>query len=392
MANPPNATLALSNVIQVSVIAPGVQLGVPNMSALGIITQATAPVIWSSGQTYGIYNNPNAVATDWGSGSDMFNMAVAIFSQSPNILTGGGYLVIVPRLQSPSLESIQNCLIRIAPSIFFEGFLIDQELTQTAESTFLTLSNYVQTTQMMFIYASSAITDLNPGSAFDQVRTSSNTRTRCTYYGGTLTNGQTQIFAAAYAGRGMSINFAGSNTVLSMQLQTLAGINPDQTISQTNFNTAQAAGVDVYVSISGIPSVMTSGQNLYFDQVYCRTWLAFQLSTNGFNYLKNAAQVPGKIPQTEVGMTGLKNAYIQAFLQGLNNGYMAPGTWTLPFSFGNPATFAASITAQGYYLVSQPISAQSTAQIQARQAPLVQAAIQEAGAINSSSVLVFVNP
>jgi hypothetical protein len=391
VANPPNANLPLSNVINVSVIAPTAQLGVPNMSALAIITKEAAPVSWSAGQTYGIYTNPTAVAADWGSTADVTNMATAIFSQSPNILTGGGYLVIVPRLQSPSLETSQACLQRISGTIFFEGFCIDEEMGSQV-STFLNLCNYVQTTQMMFFYCSSNIADLNPGSMLDQVRTSGDYRTRCFYYGGALTNGQTQIFAAAYAGRGMSINFAGTNTALSMQLQTLATIQPDQTINQTNFAAAQAAGIDVYVSVSGVPCVMTSGTNLFFDQVYCRTWLAFQLSVNGFNYLKNAAQVPGKIPQTEVGMTGLKDAYIQAFVQGVNNGYMAPGTWTLPFSFGDPAAFAANITAQGYYIVSQPISQQPAAQITARQAPLVQAAVQEAGAIHSSSVIVYVNP
>lgn len=391
MANPPNANLSLTNVINVSVIAPTAQLGVPNMSALAFITQATAPVSWTPGQTYGIYTSPTAVAADWGSNADVTNMAVAVFSQSPNILTGGGYLVIIPRLQSPSLETVQACLIRMSGTIFFEGFCIDEEMGSQV-STFLTLCNYVQTTQMMFFYTSSNIADLQPGSMLDQVRTLSDTRTRTLYYGGSLTGGQTQIFSAAYAGRGMSINFAGVNTVLSMQLQTLATIEPDQTIDQTSFQAAQTAGVDLYVSISGVPCVMTSGANLFYDQVYCRTWIAFQLSVNGFNYLKNAAQIPGKIPQTETGMTGLKDAYIQAFNQGISNGYMAPGTWTLPFSFGNPEAFSQNITAQGYYIVSQPINQQTVAQRTSRQAPLVQAAIQEAGAINSSSVIVYVNP
>lgn len=394
MANPPNATLALSNVITVSVLAPGAQLGVPNMSALAFITQET-PIGWPGGQTYGIYTSPTAVATDWGSNSSMFAMATAAFSQSPNLLTGNGYLVIIPRLQSPSLESVQDCLLRMAGTIFFEGFCIDEEMDSQA-TAFANLSDYVQSTQMMFFYCSSVVSNLQPGSILDLVRSAGNFRTRCFYYGGALLNGasvqQTQIFSAAYAGRGMSINFAGVNTVLSMQLQTLATINPDQTINQTLFLAAQAAGVDLYVSVSGVPCVMTSGANLFFDQVYCRTWIAFQLSVNGFNYLKNAAQVPGKIPQTEIGMTGLKDAYIQAFNQGIANGYMAPGTWTLPFSFGDPESFASNITAQGYYIVSQPIKNQSPAVRATRAAPLVQAAIQEAGALNSSSVIVYVNP
>lgn len=391
MANPPNANLSLTNVINVTVIAPGAQLGVPNMSALAFITKEAAPAGWSAGQTYGIYTSPTAVAADWGSNADVTNMAIAVFSQSPNLLTGGGYLVIVPRLQSPSLETTQACLARIAGQIFFAGFCIDEEMGSQV-SVFLTLAAYCQANKLMFFYTSSNIADLQPGSMLDQIRTSSDTYTRCFYYGGALTNSQTQIFSAAYAGRGMSINFEGANTVLSMQLQTLATIEPDQTINQTGFQAAQTAGVDLYVSVSGIPCVMTSGANLFFDQIYCRTWIGFQLSVNGFNYLKNAAQVPGKIPQTEVGMTGLKDAYIQAFVQGVTNGYMAPGTWTLPFSFGNPEAFADNIESQGYYIVSQPVSAQSSAVRALRKAPLVQAAIQEAGAINSSSVIVYVNP
>lgn len=394
MANPPNASLALTNVISVSVLAPGAQLGVPNMSALAFISKET-PTGWTGGQTYGIYTSPTDVAVDWGSASSAYAMAVAVFSQSPNILTGGGYLVIIPRLQSPSLETVEDCLLRMNGTIFFEGFCIDEEMDSQA-SVFASLCAYVQTTQMMFFYCSSIISNLQPGSILDLRRSSGEFRTRCFYYGGALLNGaaaqQTQIFSAAYAGRGMSINFTGADTVLSMQLQTLATIDPDQTINQTQFQAAQAAGVDVYTSVSGVPCVMTSGTNLFYDQVYCRTWIAFQLAVNGFNYLKNAAQVPGKIPQTELGMTGLKDAYIQAFNQGITNGYMAPGTWTLPFSFGNPEVFAANITAHGYYIVSQPIKSQSPAVRATRAAPLVQAAIQEAGAINSSSVIVYVNP
>jgi hypothetical protein len=391
MANPAVANLALSNVINVTVLAPGAQLGAPNMSALGVITSAAAPGTWAAGQTFGYYTSPNAVATDWGTGSDMANMATAIFSQNANILSGGGYLIIVPRLQSPSLETITACLARIAPAVFFEGFMIDTELGGSP-STFLAIAAYAQANQQLFFYASSNVADLNPGSILDQARTSGDTYTRCMYYGGTLPNAQTQVFAAAYAGRGMSVNFAGANTMLAMQLQTLATINPDQTVGQAQLALAQTAGVDVYVSISGIPCVFTSGANLFYDQVYARSWLQFGLQVAGFNYLKNAAQVPGKIPQTESGMAGLRDAYTQVFLQGIRNGYMAPGSWTLPFSFGNPAAFAANILAQGYYIVSQPVAQQAQAARSLRQAPVVQAAIKEAGALQSSSVIVYCNP
>lgn len=392
MSNPATANLALSNIIQVSVIAPGAQLSEPNMSNLAFLTTATTPAGWASGQTFAIYNSPNAVAADFGSTSDMFNMATAVFSQSPNILSGGGDLIIIPRLQSPSLESVENCLIRVAGTISFAGFCTDVSFDNTV-SVFLNLATYCQANNLIFFYTSANIANLQPGSLLDQARTASDTYTRCLYYGGTLPNSQTQVFSAAYAGRGMSVNFDGANTFLSMNLQTLATIQPDQTINQSAYAAAQAAGVDIYVSISGIPCVVTSGTNLFWDQVYGRTWLQFALQVAGFNYLKNAAAVPGKIPQTEIGMTGLRDAYTQVFNQGLVVGYMAAGgTWQLPFSFGNPVAFADNITNLGYYIVSAPINTQTVAQLQSRVAPLVQAAIQEAGALQSSSVIVYVQP
>ena len=382
--------IPVSNVVNVSLLAPGPGLSLPNMSALAIVTQAAKPGSWTGSQTYAIYRDPTAVADDWGTSSDMAAMATAVFSQSPNLLTGGGYLVIIPRLQTPSLETVQACLVRMANQVFFEGFLVDSEYGSDT-ATFLTLSSYVQGTSMLFFYCSSDIAALQPGSYLDQVRTAGNTRTRCLYYGGTLTNGQTQIFAAAYAGRGMSINFSGARTVLSMNLQTLQTIDVDLTLTTTTYLQALAAGIDIYISYSGVPSVVSSGANLFYDQVYCRTWLQFQLQVNGFNYLKSAAAVPGKIPQTEEGMAGLRTAYTAAFLQGVTNGYMAPGTWTLPFTFGDPADYAANITAYGYYIVSLPIATQSVTDRNDRKAPLVQAAVKEAGAIQSSSVIVYVN-
>ena len=386
-----NAFIPVSNVVQVSILAPGPGLSLPNMSALAVVTAATKPSGWGASQTFAIYQDPTVVAQDFGATSDMANMATAIFSPSPNLLTGGGYLCIIPRLTSPSLETVQACLVRMANQVFFEGFLVDSEYGSDT-STFLTLSNYVQATSLMFLYCSSDITSLNPGSYLDQVRTSGNTRTRCMYYGGTLANGQTQIFAAAYAGRGMSINFSGARTVLSMNLQTLATINVDLTLTGASYAAALVAGVDIYISYSGVPSVVSSGANLFFDQVFCRTWLQYQLQVNGFNYLKSAAAVPGKIPQTEEGMAGLRTAYTSALLQGVTNGMLAPGKWNLPFTFGDPADFDANITAFGYYIISLPVKDQSVSDRNLRKAPLVQGAVKEAGAIHSSSVLISIDP
>lgn len=392
MTAPANQFLALTNVINVTVLAPGAQLALPNMSAIALFSRET-PTGWAGGQEYAVYTEPSSVGTDFGVTSSAYAMAIDIFSQVPNILTGGGFLVIVPRIGGTELT--QTAIARVLNAVPFQGVLIDEEM-DAAATDFANLCAYCQANKLIFGYCSSVVANLQPGSILDLRRTAGQTYSRMMYHGNALLNGasvqQTQRFAAAYLSRAMSINFSGANTVLSMQLQTLVNINPDQTIGQTQYLAAQTAGVDIYASVSGIPALMSSGENLYFDQVYCRTWLQFQLGVNGFNYLKNAAATPGKIPQTEEGMSGLKDAYTQVLNLGVKNGYMAPGKWTAPFSFGDPEDFDANITAHGFYIVSQPIKDQLVGDRALRKAPVVQIGVKEAGAIHSSSVLVFVNP
>lgn len=391
MANPPNASLPISNIVQVSVLGAGPSVAVPNMSALAIVTQAAAPGGWSGGQTYGQYADPVSVALDWGSGSDVANMAEAVFAQQPNILTGGGTLVIIPRLQVPSLESIQACVTRMQNVIFFEGFLCDLEFAESSTATFLALATFTQSVKKFFLYCSSQISELLPGSPFDQVRAAGQTFTRCFYYGGALANAQTQIFSAAYASRAMSVDWEGDKTAGSMQLATLTGITPDQTITETAYNEALAAAVDIYPAFGGDPSVSSSGANLFWDQAYGRAWLAFQLQVNGFNYLKALADLGLKVPQTEQGILGLQKAYQEALDQAVANGYAAPGTWTLGTTFGNPATLRSNVEQLGYYIFHAPLKDQPPADRKARKAPPFQIALQEAGAVNQTSVVVYVN-
>ncbi len=174
-----------------------------------------------------------------------------------------------------------------------------------------------------------------------------------------------------------------------MQLKALATIQPDSSMNETKLEKAKTAGVDTYPSIEGVPAVFDTGANKFFDQVYNLGWLVGSIQVNGFNYLR---QTGTKIPQTEGGMVGLKNAYRQSCEQGKSNEYIAPGVWTSPDTFGNQADFLQNILEQGYYIYSTPIASQSNADRQARKAPLVQIAIKEAGAIHSSDVIIYVNP
>ena len=93
--------LDLKNVVRVSVSGPERGLANVNTSALAIITDE-APIPADFG-TSRAYLNPDGVADDFGSNSDTYRLALAVFNQSQNIITGGGFLVI-PREQSAAAQ------------------------------------------------------------------------------------------------------------------------------------------------------------------------------------------------------------------------------------------------------------------------------------------------
>jgi hypothetical protein len=95
------AKLDIANIIRVTIMSALRGLANANTSALAIITSET-PI--PSGFTYGIYKNPQGVAADFGSASKCYRLANMVFGQTPNILTGGGYLIIIPRLAAAAAQ------------------------------------------------------------------------------------------------------------------------------------------------------------------------------------------------------------------------------------------------------------------------------------------------
>lgn len=356
----------------------------PMVSVVPLVTSTG----WSGGALpYAIYLEPTSVGRDFGTtGSVTYDMASALFAQQPNILINGGYLVVIP-LNGATLDA---AILTSSTQIQYFGIISTQIESQV---NMLAAALRVQSLNKIALFPQYDPATIAPGGQLDLLRTGSYTQNRGLFYDdSTVVNGiagyNALLYAAAYAGRGFSTNFSGSNTTSTMHLKQLATIQPDPNLTQTLLNAAQLAGADCYPSLQGVSSVFTSGKNSYFDQVYNLQWFIGAILVAGFNYL---AQSSTKVPQTEAGMDGLKGAYRQVCQQAVSNQYSAPGTWTSPDIFGNQASFLSNITQYGYYIFSTPISQQAATARQARQAPLVQIAVKEAGAIQSSNVLVFVN-
>lgn len=372
--------LPISNIINISVIESPVGISAFNTSNLAIFSSDVAGEGFGT-DGYKIYFTATDVAIDFGTDSNTYKMALGVFSQQPNILSGGGYLVVI--LLEPS-ETLDAAITRTQGLVQYFGIMSTQIENQT---NMLAAAAVVQSLNAIAFFVQTSSATVVEGGSLDLLRQGNFTQSRGLYYGGTTV--EALVMMASYAGRGLSVNFAGSNTTLNMQLKQLAGVLPDASITGTIWTNAQAAGADVYPSWQGTPGVGTSGANDFFDNQYNLQAFIGNMQAAGFNYLLQAAT---KVPQTEAGMAGLKGAYASVCQQFVSNQYLAPGTWTSPTTFGNQQDLYDNISQYGYYIYSSPIATQLQANRAAREAPLVQIAIKLAGAINTSDVVIYVNP
>lgn len=373
--------LNISNVINISVSQAQTGIGEYNTSNLAIMTSEAPLIAFSDG--YRIYTSSLDVATDFGTSSMTYKMALKVFSQNPNILAGGGSLVVIPLLLN---EKIDAAITRTAGLVQYFGVITDKVI---ADADIMLAAALVQTLNKMAFFAKKLATDVDASAICDDITTGKYDKTRIFLYLTDATTDEASVLAtSAYAGRALSTNFSGNNTTQTMHLKDLVGVNVDSAITQTILAKCQQYGADVYASFQGVAKVFTSGANGFFDQVYNRCWFLGALEVAGFNYL---AQSSSKIPQTEDGISGLKGAYRAILEQGIVNQYLAPGEWTSPDTFGNLADFHRNIEERGYYIFSLPVNQQSTADREARKAPLIQIAAKEAGAVHSSSVVVYIN-
>ena len=375
-----STSLSITNFINVSIATP--PLGLSEYATNNLIIFTKEAPVGGAGNPFSVYLSPQQVGIDWGTASETYQMANLIFSQSPNILAGNGVLIVA---SLGAGELLAAGIARLQPLIFFGGVLWAGYAPPDAE--ILGAASVVQASSTLLFASDSNVAAVAGGGVFATIQAASQTYTRCLLY--TVSAQAARFMAAAYAGRAMSTNFDGSNTCGTMNLKQLVGITPDPGITQTLLNTCETVGADVYTTFGPLPEVFSTGGNTYFDQIYGQMWLQFALQVAGFNAL---ATTSTKVPQTEPGMAILKSAYIAVLQQGVNNGFLAPGAWNSSTLFGDPVALVRNILQIGWYIYSQPVNQQSQANRVARQAPLVQIAAKLAGALQSSNVVVNVNP
>ena len=336
--------------------------------------------------SYMIARSASSVGQMFGTTGEVYKQAQIIFAQNPNILAAGGYLIVAPYLNSE--ETYSQAITRLSQDVYFQGVIttraVEDEDAVTASATVQAMQNCI-----LFLPASSTDALTTSTGLFDQTKTNQFTK-NLLYTFGADSNTQAlnaRLFAAAYASRGLSVNYSGSNTTITMNLKDLAGLQADTNINETILEQAAAVGADCFVSLEGLPKVISNAYSQYFDQVANQIWLVTSIQYALFNVL---ATTRTKIPQTTAGMNMLANACKRVCLQAITNGYSAPGTWNSTDTFGVQEDFYRNIEEQGFYIYYLPISQQAQSEREERIAPAIQIALKEAGAIHSANVLIYV--
>lgn len=300
-----------------------------------------------------------------------------------NTLTNAG-AVVVTVTETEELETPVDAFIRGSQLVHFFGLVFALELVQ---AQLLALAAALAPLRKIGFFLGSQAVDNDPGGKLDLLRSNGYVNSRGLLRIDNVTNGL--VYTAAYASRGLSVDFSGQNTVLTMHLKDLVGVTGDNNITQTILEKAKVSGADVYINFDrNVAKTFTSGGNDFFDNVYNILSFIDAIQIAGFNVL---AQTATKIPQTEGGMDILKGASRQVCEQYTRNGFIAPGEWTSPTTFGPQDDFLDNIRQRGYYIYSAPLSQQSVVDREARKAPLQQIAIKYAGAFHSGSIIININ-
>lgn len=196
-----------------------------------------------------------------------------------------------------------------------------------------------------------------------------------------------RLFATGYMSRAHTVDFDAENSAITMNLKTISGV-ASEVFTQTEIDGAKSVGLDIYAAIKDVPGVLCSGANDFQDNRYNIIAFLDAVATDMYNLLKTTGT---KIAQTIVGVNKLIDRGEKTTRGFVKAGVFAPGTWTLPETFGNVAVFNNAIETQGFYWLAGSLSDQSAADRQNRISPTLQCAVKNAGAIHSVDIIINFN-
>lgn len=282
-------------------------------------------------------------------------------------------------VNSVDTETLLEAINRMADDVYF-GAILD---TCYRENSYITtIATSIQATQRCMVVGNASLQNMAvlagdlKSASINKVRVVTNSNSML----------EAKLYSAGYLSRALSPNFNGSNTAITMNLKSIAGITPCNDATLNDVLNAKNFGSDIYVNQGGLPVNFSNSCNGYTDEVLENIWIVESMIVAGYNCLR---KIGTKIPQTEAGMNALKNAYAQICEKCVRSGVAGAGAWN-GTTFGDSEDMLNAIAQNGWYIYSQSIAQQSQTERESRQAPLVQIAIKKAGAIHFSTLIINV--
>ncbi len=203
-------------------------------------------------------------------------------------------------------------------------------------------------------------------------------------------SGTSPLSAISLAGKMLSVNYAGSNTVIAGMYQNEPGISPDalNSMQLAALIAKNCNGFVAYNNGSSIiqPGVCCNGQ--FLDTVIGADALALTIMSTVDNLLLSQ-----HIPQTDSGMHQIKVAIESVLQQFVTNGFIAPGVWNGPLfgSLANGSDGTPPTLTSGFYVFQPPIASQPVAQKAQRISVPFQIAVNLAGAVQTVNAAITLN-
>lgn len=195
--------------------------------------------------------------------------------------------------------------------------------------------------------------------------------------------------AASFFGRAFTVDFSGTDTMLTMDFQNEPGIQAE-TVTESQRQVLISKRCNAFLAFNNNTSIlqegwMASGQ--WFDVIYGADWLQNDVQTNIWNAFITAGT---RVSGDETGMNTLLLASATSGETGATNGLLyRNGVWT-GVSIGSIIKTGDTLP-KGYEVFAGPVSGQTVAQRQARIPPLIQMPVKFTGAFHSANVNIVVN-
>lgn len=356
--------------------------GASNLNGVASLVQAALPsgvlCVWNANykrfdiisSTTGTSSNVH-FATAPGSGSDIAVLMGLEASQGGNTVAG-----IAAETALAAVEILDNLPMQWYGLMFASPDIVDAD--------HLAIAAYIQAGFHIYGLTTQEASALNSASSSDigsEIMAAGYTRTFYQY------SSSSAYAVASMFGRMFTVNFDGNNTTITLMFQQEPGVTPE-TLPQSQANTLDAKRYNYFVNYNNNTAIIrngTMGGPAYIDEVWGLDWFSNALQTNLYNVLYQAGT---KVPQTDQGVHQLVLTAEATCKAAVNNGLVAPGTWTVGgFGTLNEGDYLPT----GFYVYAPPVSQQSPADRAARKSPTLQVALKLAGAIQSVNAIVNVN-